>query len=75
LGILPIDHVFHGWGVVSKDVLPTTGATAGFSAVLGVLLVMAAWWSMIGPNAFDIDQRWREDRGTRPRQHLVLAAA
>jgi len=37
--------------------------------------VLAAWWSMIAPNAFDIDQRWGENWGTRPRQRLVLAAA
>lgn len=39
----------------------------GFAVFLGI----AAWWSMFGPNAFDIDVEWKP----RPRYAVALAAA
>jgi alginate O-acetyltransferase complex protein AlgI len=46
----------------------TTGVvTSGAIA----LLLFAAWWGMIGPNAFDIDAQWQP----RPRHAFALAAA
>jgi alginate O-acetyltransferase complex protein AlgI len=51
--------------------VPTVGAMLPQRAVLGVLLAVAAWWSMVGPNAFDIDRQITP----RPRHAVVLAAA
>ncbi len=46
----------------------TTGVVTG--GAVGLLL-FAAWWSMAGPNAFDIDAKWEPRR----RHALALAAA
>jgi alginate O-acetyltransferase complex protein AlgI len=43
--------------------LPTGGATVPETGLVLLVLSVAAWWSMVGPNAFDIDHekswRWR----------------
>lgn len=52
-------------------VVPTSGSV--FSdinlALVGVVMSIAAWWSLLGPNAFDMKHEW-----TRGRQ-LALASA
>jgi alginate O-acetyltransferase complex protein AlgI len=46
----------------------TSGVVTGGALAL---LLLAAWWSMIGPNAFDIDASWQPRR----RHAFALAAA
>ena len=46
------------------DMLPQPG-------VLALVLGVAATWSMMGPNAFDIDRHWVD----RPRRRVALAVA
>jgi alginate O-acetyltransferase complex protein AlgI len=54
-----------------KMLIPTAGVVFDGVPVFGVLLTIGAWWSMIGPNAFDIDRKSDE----RPIGQIVLAAA
>jgi alginate O-acetyltransferase complex protein AlgI len=46
----------------------TTGVVTGAAVAL---LLFAAWWSMAGPNAFDLDAKWEPRR----RHAFALAAA
>lgn len=55
--------------------IPTEGDSTVLASPVTVgavaLLMIGAWWSMVGPNAFDIDAAWRP----RARVTLGLAAA
>jgi len=51
--------------------LPVGGAMLPQVNVFAALILVSAWWSMVGPNAFDIDRAWV----WRPRTALALAAA
>jgi hypothetical protein len=46
----------------------TSGVVTGGAVAL---LLLAAWWSMAGPNAFDMDAKWQPRR----RHAFALAAA
>jgi len=60
------------WGLLHRMFVPTAGVALEGLGVFGALTAVAVWWSMIGPNAFDIDAAVPEPR---PRGRLVLAAA
>lgn len=49
---------------------PTAGAAIENATVFVGLLLIAGWWGMIGPNAFDIDARFR----WKPRYGYIMAA-
>jgi alginate O-acetyltransferase complex protein AlgI len=53
-----------------KMFIPTSGEMLPQGGVLVAFLAIAGWWSMIGPNAFDLDRDWVD----RPRRRLILAA-
>jgi alginate O-acetyltransferase complex protein AlgI len=53
--------------------VPTSGKMLPQPVLLALLLVAAAWWGMVGPNAFDIDRTTIS--GVRPQRQVVLAAA
>ncbi len=56
----------------AKMFRPMGGDAIPQGGVFLVVFAIAAWWSTIGPNAFDIDRRWVDHRASRG---LVLAAA
>lgn len=58
-------------GLMHRMFWPTTGTLPTQTAVLAPLLLIAAWWAMIGPNTFDIDAEWR----ARARRWILIAAA
>ncbi|HKW12189.1 MAG TPA: MBOAT family O-acyltransferase [Gemmatimonadaceae bacterium] len=58
-------------GIFHRMFVPTAGEVPAQVLVLLPILTIAAWWAMVGPNAFDIDVVWRP----RARRWLVLAAA
>ena len=49
----------------------SAGEMVSQPGIFGLMLLIAAWWSMDGPNAFDLDRNWV---GLR-RRAIVLAAA
>jgi len=51
--------------------VPSPGEVFDRMWVFGALVAFGAWWSMIGPNAFDIDAASEQ----RPLQPVLLAAA
>ena len=59
-------------GLLQRMFVPADGVALDGLGVFGVPTAVAVWWSMIGPNAFDIDAAAPEPR---PRGRLVLAAA
>jgi hypothetical protein len=63
---------FHMASVVLTRMFSFTPGSSGVvtAGAIGLLLV-AAWWSMLGPNAFDIDAEWQPRR----RHAFALAAA
>ena len=54
-----------------KMFVPTTGLIFNNLPTFGLLMAVSAWWSMSGPNAFDVRATWSE----RPYQRVILAAA
>ena len=58
-------------GLFHRMFVPTAGEWPPQVGVLVPLLVIAAWWAMVGPNAFDLDAAWR----ARPRRWILIAAA
>jgi len=52
-----------------KMFTPVSGLIPKGAPVFLALLCVSAWWSMAGPNAFDIDAAWK------PRRRVVLALA
>ena len=54
-----------------KLFIPTSGEGIPQFGVFAAILLIAAYWGLIGPNAFDIDERWT---ATRTR-YIVLAVA
>ncbi|HEX3867595.1 MAG TPA: MBOAT family O-acyltransferase [Gemmatimonadaceae bacterium] len=58
-------------GLFHRMFVPTSGVVFDRIGVFVVLLAVGAWWSMSGPNAFDINARW----GGQPRHRMILAAA
>jgi alginate O-acetyltransferase complex protein AlgI len=63
---------FHMAAVLLQHMFaPTPGTEAGSAVGFTVLLVLAGWLSMFGPNAFDLDAEWKP----RPRYAVALAAA
>ncbi len=57
--------------LLTKMVVPASGEVVSGLGVLLFVLACAAWWAMIGPNAFDIHADWQYRR----RKAVVLAAA
>ena len=57
--------------LLQKMFAPAGGATVHNPLALSVLLLAAAWWGMVGPNAIDLHRDWRP----RPRRAVALAAA
>jgi alginate O-acetyltransferase complex protein AlgI len=57
--------------ILTNMFVPIAGTVSVSALAFGALLPVAVWWSMVGPNAFDIDANWN------PRRHyrVVLAAA
>jgi alginate O-acetyltransferase complex protein AlgI len=49
----------------------TRGDNIARPGVFAAIVFLAAWWAMVGPNAFDIDDNWQ----SRPRRTMLLAAA
>ncbi len=63
---------FHmAWVVMAHMFLPTAGTVSVPVLAFAIMLPIAAWWSMVGPNAFDIDAHWAPRRQYR----VVMAAA
>jgi alginate O-acetyltransferase complex protein AlgI len=60
------------WTLLGKMFVPTQGVGVERPMLLLVLLLIAAWWAMVGPNEFDLDERVRV---WRPRHAYALAAA
>jgi alginate O-acetyltransferase complex protein AlgI len=58
-------------GLFHRMFVPTAGAQPEQVGVLVPLLLIAMWWAMVGPNAFDTDAAWR----ARARRWIVIAAA
>lgn len=58
-------------GLFYRMLLPTGGESPAQLAVFIPVLLIAACWGMIGPNAFDIDVAWR----ARARRWILIAAA
>jgi alginate O-acetyltransferase complex protein AlgI len=58
-------------GLFHRMFVPTAGEWPPQVGVLVPLLVIAAWWAMAGPNAFELDAAWRG----RPRRWILIAAA
>jgi alginate O-acetyltransferase complex protein AlgI len=58
-------------GLLHRLFVPTGGVLVPQAALAGVALAVAAWWAMLGPNAFDLQVR---DSGPR-RVALTLAFA
>ena len=54
-----------------KMFIPTGGELFEGIGVFLLILATAAWWGMVGPNAFDIDANWKPRR----RRAIALAAA
>ncbi len=51
--------------------VPSKGAALGGVVFFIIAFAVGGWWSMFGPNAFDLHANWQ----WRPRYALVLAAA
>ena len=56
--------------VFTKMLIPTGGEAIGGAAFLVLALVVAMTWGMLGPNVFDLQERWPYTR----RQTYVIAA-
>jgi len=59
------------WTLLKKMALPAPGATVAGVPAFVILALIAAVWSMLGPNAFDVGARWQFKR----RHAFALAAA
>ena len=53
----------------SKMFVPTAGQVFEGAPIFALFAAGAAWWSMVGPNAFDIDAAWQ------PRRRYAVAFA
>ena len=71
LGILPLDGLRHGLDTARNDVRTRERSAGGEHARMTLLLLAAAWWGMVGPNAIDLHRDWTP----RPRRAVALAAA
>ncbi len=58
-------------GLFRRMCTPVMGDGVVQPGVFGVLIAVAIWWGMIGPNTFDIDKAWVD----RLRRAFALAAA
>jgi alginate O-acetyltransferase complex protein AlgI len=57
-------HDFHMVKVLlGKMFVPENGVGVPQPELVGLLLAGAAWWSMVGPNAFDMRHEWSWRRG------------
>lgn len=58
------------WTLLGKLAAPVTGVSLEGVSAFAVVAAIAALWSLIGPNAFDVDARW-----TFKRRHAFALAA
>jgi alginate O-acetyltransferase complex protein AlgI len=59
------------WTVLGKMFAPAPGVVFAGVPLFATIALIAALWSMMGPNAFDVDQRW----SFKPKHAFAVAAA